>query len=207
MAVTKSWAVKDVFDGLVQSQPWFRHFMQRCGRDAYPELWSDHLSSLYCAFKNGCCIEIHLSDKFEPFAILLVMHPDKGKLHRLDHDQIAGVADAVAEFRAKFGITGFHYTSFAERMETEQFVNGGGAARKSKAHSAHFHLKIRIKKEVYVGRLPVFAALKYDEIEECVEPVQYNANRETVTWEVVHTVLKMEADQLVAIRKGGSAQP
>jgi hypothetical protein len=130
-------------------------------------------------------------------------------------------------------VCSFHYTSFAERMETEQFVNGGGAARKSKAHSAHFHLKIRIKKEVYVGRLPVFAALKYDEIEvspwarphcptwftrllhvlcgenpqECVEPVQYNANRETVTWEVVHTVLKMEADQLVAIRKGGSAQP
>jgi hypothetical protein len=31
-------------------------------------------------FKDGLCYEMHLSDKFEPFAILVVIHPDEGKV-------------------------------------------------------------------------------------------------------------------------------
>lgn len=72
----------------------------------------------------------------------------------------------------------FHYTSYAERMETEHFVKGGGASQKSKAHSAHFHLKIRITKKVYITRMPIFSALKYDEIEvSCSSPLHPRPSR------------------------------
>ena len=90
----------------------------------------------------------------------------------------------------------YHYTSYAERMETDKFVAGGGAAKKSKAHSTQFHLKVRITTEFYLHRLPVFAALNYAAIESKVEPVQYNKSRETVTWADVRAVLEREAVEM-----------
>ena len=95
--------------------------------------------------------DVHLSDKFEPFAVVAAIHRERGKLMRLNPDQLADLELVLAEFRQKFGLRGetYHYTSYEERMATDAFVAGGGASTASKAHSSDFHLKIRVSSAMY----------------------------------------------------------
>ena len=102
---------------------------------------------LFHHFLHGVFYCFFLSDKLEPFVIITAVHPVEGKLHRLTHAQVDDLQAALRAFKDRHGVHDetYHYTSLAERDEAEVFSRAGGAAAKaSKAHSAHFHLKMRI---------------------------------------------------------------
>jgi hypothetical protein len=87
-----------------------------------------------------------LSDKLEPFVIVTAVDPAAGKLHRLTHAQVDDLQAALRAYKDRYGVSdeSYHYTALAERDDTEAFSRAGGAAAANKAHSAHFHLKMRI---------------------------------------------------------------
>ena len=118
----------------------------------------------------------------------------------LTKPQIGQLEAALEQFKQRYGISheGYHYTSYAERIETDQFVAGGGASRSSKAHSTDFHLKVRIGSQMYAAKLPIFGTFDFGRIKTLVEPVVYNCSRDTVPWPEVKRVLLAEADDLDA---------
>jgi hypothetical protein len=136
----------DVYDAMTAIEPALAHFVQRGRNGGYPELALYYLATIYVAELHDVVYDVHLSDKFEPFAVVSATHRQHGKLLRLDSRQLADLEEVLHGFRRKYSISGetYHYTSFEERMATDAFVAGGGANRKSKAHSSDFHLKIRI---------------------------------------------------------------
>lgn len=56
-----------------------------------------------------------------------VLDPQKGKLVRLRPHHVAHLTRAIAAFKRKFGIANeaYHYTPYAERMQTDAFVGRG----------------------------------------------------------------------------------
>lgn len=102
------------------------HFVQRV-RGGYPEVRHNFVASVFAVLKGDCVYEFHLSDKFEPYAIAIVIHRDRGKLIRLSKTHVQDLESAVRAFKHKYGIVNerYHYTPYAERMETDSFVKQG----------------------------------------------------------------------------------
>lgn len=144
----------------------------------------DYISLLHLEVFDGQHYCFFMSDKLEPFVIITVVDPVRGKLHRLTQTQVGHLDRAVANFRQRFGVTGetYHYTGLEERNDTETFVRGGGANRANKAHSAHFHLKMRIGTAMMTRYLPVLGMFDFGRVREQVEPVRYNYSRQTASW-------------------------
>ena len=98
--------------------------------------------------------------------------------------------------QGRFGIKNetYHYTGLGERDNTESFVSrgGGGAGQGNKAHSSHFHLKMRIATAMLVQRLPIHGLLDVDKLRRDAEPVRYNYTRESGPWADVKA--QMQAD-------------
>jgi hypothetical protein len=69
----------------------------------------------------------------------------------LSQNQVEDLKLAIHAFKERYGIKDerYHYTPLGEREETERFFKGGGTASHNKAHSAHFHLKMRIATAMY----------------------------------------------------------
>ena len=128
-------------------------------------------------------------------AIAIVIDRNKGKLVRLSAAQLDDLEIALGEFKKKYGIANeqYHYTPYAERAQTDAFVQGGGATMKSKAHSTDFHLKIRISSKMYTDLFPIFTLFDFGKIRREVEPVMYNFSRETVPWAQIRPVIMEEA--------------
>lgn len=70
-------------------------------------------------------------------------------------------------------------------METEQFFATGGVSASSKAHSSHFHLKMRIATEMYKAKFPILQIIDFDTMRCSVDHVRYNYSRENQQWEQV----------------------
>ena len=51
---------------------------------------------------------------------------------------------------------------------------------------------------MYRDRLPVFSSIDYDAVKAKVEPMQYAASRDTVTWASIRRVLDAEVAEMVA---------
>ena len=138
-------------------------------------------------------ISVVLGGKIQ--AIAIVIDRNKGKLVRLSAAQLNDLESALDEFKKKYGIANeqYHYTPYAERAQTDAFVQGGGATMKSKAHSTDFHLKIRISSKMYTDRFPIFTSFDFGKIRREVEPVMYNFSRETVPWAQIKSVIMEEA--------------
>ena len=139
--------------------------------------------------------EFHLSDKFEPFCIIIAIDRDEGKLVVLSKQQISDMEQAVTNFKKKYGIANesYHYTPWSERQATDTFVRGGGASMKSKAHSTDFHLKMRIGSRMYRGKFGIFNSFDFERIKQRVEPVMYNCSRDCFPWAEIKTILFSEA--------------
>ncbi len=84
-----------------------------------------------------------LSDKLEPYIIVTAVDPVRGRLPRLTLAQTADLREALDLFKTRYGITSetYHYTPAEERADAAAHCGG---ALHAKAHSAHFHLKMRI---------------------------------------------------------------
>jgi len=74
-----------------------------------------------------------------------------------------------------------------------QFVRQGGASQQTKAHSAHFHLKIRVASQMVLDRMPAMQLINLPALRAAVEPVRYNFSRETKPWEEVFALILSEA--------------
>ena len=195
IAVVAGTEPREVFDSLTAIEPALAHLMQRGRGGGYPELRLQFLSTIFAVEKRGVIYEAHLSDKFEPFAIIIAIDRAAGKIIRLSRDQVEDLEAALGELRRKFGIAqeSYHYTPYKERMATDAFVAGGGASTASKAHSSDFHLKMRIGTRMYTDQLKVFRSFDFKQVCEKVEPVAYNVSRETLPWPTIKQTLLEEA--------------
>ena len=173
-----------------------RFFLSRGGQAGIPEFKNNFLSTIYVQEINSVIYEFHLSDKFEPYCIVIAIDRDEGKLVVLSKQQILDLEQALAAFKKKYGIANesYHYTPWSERNATDNFVRGGGASMKSKAHSTDFHLKMRIGTGMYRGKFAIFGSFDFDRIKQRVEPVLYNCSRDCVTWPEIKSVLNGEAN-------------
>lgn len=136
-----------------------------------------------------------LSDKLEPFIIITLLCPRRGKLRRLARAQVGELAAALQAFRERFGIADetYHYTPLQEREETDAFASAGGVAMSSKAHSSHFHLKMRIATAMYRQRFPVLQLFDFDALRAGVDHVRHNYARETHPWAIVVREIERDA--------------
>lgn len=151
-----------------------------------------------------------LSDKLEPFIIIVALSPTYGKLHRLTHMQLDDLFTAVVAFKQRFGIEAesYHYTPLAEREEADSLVATGSLSRGGKTHSTHFHLKLRIATGMYKERFPVLQLIDFDKLRTCCDHVQYNYARETVPWPQVKAMMERDAipDEEAEARGGGDGR-
>ena len=140
-----------------------------------------------------------MSDKLEPFIIICVISPLHGRLHRLTLSQIAYLKEVIMEFKAKFGINNetYHYTPLEEREETDRFVYSGGATSKSKSHSSHFHLKMRISSAMYKDVVKILHFIDLNRARYEIEPVGHSFTRATNTYrETMMLITKDASDKM-----------
>lgn len=158
------------------------------------EIQSRFMATVFAVVKDDVAYEFHLSEKLEPYVIIIAIHPRHGKLHWLDPTQLGHLEEALGEFKAKFGIHGesYHYTALAERQATDAFVRSGAAPTTSKAHSSDFHLKMRVATGMVKDRLPVLGLFNFDAVRTRVEPIRYNFSRENMSWPDVKAILLTE---------------
>ena len=133
------------------------------------------------------------SDKLEPYVIVSVIGP-RGRLPFLSCAQLDLLVVAIQEFKEAYGISdeSYHYTPAKERLETDLFVREGGADRHMKAHSSHFHLKMRIATGMYLDAVKVLGLVDFAYLRKELEPVRYNYSRESVSFEVVVEMMKKD---------------
>ena len=155
----------------------------------------DYISMLFSTQKEGVHYCFFLPDKLEPFVTITAVHPTDGKLQRLDTAQAECLNSAIQEFKAKFGIhsESYHYTSLTERQETDQYARGGGVGASMKAHSSHFHLKMRVATGMCKERMPVLRMFDLDKARQMLEPVRYTYSRETISYEDVMKLIRRDA--------------
>eukprot|EP01147_Barroeca_monosierra_P005837 gene5837-9040_t len=136
-----------------------------------------------------------ISDKLEPFITITALSQDEGKLSKLSSAQVVELEEALQQFKKRFGIVGesYHYTSLEERQETDQFVRETSVDMRSKSHSSHFHLKMRIATEMYKDKFPVLKLMNFDELRRTVDHIMHNYSRETLSWEQVKPLIEKDA--------------
>jgi hypothetical protein len=94
----------DVYDALTGIEPALAHFVQRGRRGDYPELALYYLATIYTAEHHDVIYDVHLSDKFEPFAVVSATHRRHGKLLRLSLQQLADLEETLKGFRRKYSV-------------------------------------------------------------------------------------------------------
>ncbi|EDQ86423.1 uncharacterized protein MONBRDRAFT_10958 [Monosiga brevicollis MX1] len=154
------------------------------------------LATVFVQELEGDVYEFHLSEKIEPYVIIIVINPYAGKLAWLNRQQVACLERSIDAFKRKYGIhaEAYHYTSLRERQATDAFVRAGHAPRTSKAHSSDFHLKMRVATAMLRDRLPALSLFDLDKARREVEPITYNFSRDNVGWPDIKAVLLTEVD-------------
>ena len=121
----------------------------------------------------------------------------QGRINQLTHSQVVDLETSIKNFRTKLGLEEgsetYHYTSLGERKETDDFVKSGVPMRGTKAHSSHFHLKMRVPVQFLHDKMPVYGLLNLAHMQEAVEPVKYNFTRETHPWAEVREQIMADA--------------
>eukprot|EP00727_Mastigamoeba_balamuthi_P006342 m51a1_g2328 hypothetical protein (221) ;mRNA; f:513217-513879 len=137
-----------------------------------------------------------VSDKLEPFVIVTALEPRQGRLQRLTRAQAEDLATSLASFRQRFGLVNetYHYTPLDERKETDRFVRSGVPPPGSKAHSSHFHLKIRVATQMVIDHMPALKLVNLQALRTGLEPVKYNFERKTLPWDEVYQQILRDAN-------------
>ena len=135
------------------------------------------------------------SDKLEPYVIVVVLHPQYGRLKQLSTLQIDDLEKSLSSFRHKFGLQDekYHYTCLSERKNTDKFVGGSGCNSSSKAHSSHFHLKILIPSAMYNRNFQVCELFNLGTLVSTIEPIKYNFSRECTNYDDTIKLLRGDA--------------
>lgn len=120
-----------------------------------------------------------VSSKPEPFIIITVVCPDEGRLLRLTRSQSDNLTIAIDGFKKKYSVVRetYHYTSLKERnIDTALFDT------LTKAHSGHFHLKMRIATRMMIDLFPAMRLLDINLLKTRLEPVQHFFSRDCVSY-------------------------
>lgn len=158
------------------------------------EIHRNYVPTLFAEETDGVLYCFFTSDKIEPYIIITATH-QSGRLQRLTTAQLGHLTHAIEAFKRKFGIDReqYHYTGLGERESTEAFVRAGGADQASKAHSSHFHLKMRISTAMCLDVLRVLRLVDLARMREALEPVRYNYSRESLGWDAVLALMRADA--------------
>jgi len=194
--IAMEWPLHRMRGRLRQLHPLLGHMVFT--RDAI-QVQPRFLATVYFQELGGDIYEFHLSEKIEPYIIVIVINPYAGKLTWLNRSQVACLEQSLAAFKQKYGIHNetYHYTSLRERQATDEFVRSGHAPRASKAHSSDFHLKMRVATAMVRHLLPALTLFDLDKARREVEPIAYNFGRENSTWAEVRAVLLSEVEGAV----------
>jgi hypothetical protein len=89
------------------------------------------------------------SEQLEPIVVVVAVHPELGRLERLEPAHVAALEVAVQQFKTRFGLKdeSYAYTCLKDRLAA------------ASCHSRHFHLKIRIPTEMYLRVFPAAQVL------------------------------------------------
>lgn len=134
-----------------------------------------------------------MSDKFEPFVVVTVLDAQRGKLHALSAGQVADLEAALRSFKTRFGIEGesYHYTGLRER------AGGGGGAARQRAHSRHFHLKMRVGTRMMLECLPSLRVLAPTAADvqgwKTLDAVRHQYGRPTLEWAAARELILRDA--------------
>jgi hypothetical protein len=139
---------------------------------------------IYHKSLNGVYYCFFISAKIEPFVIITAVCPLVGKLARLTEQQLVDLSSVLNDFKIKYGIVNetYHYTNLTERNAD---VDHSGRSD-TKAHSAHFHLKMRIATKMMSDMFPVLRMINLPLLKEKLEPVQYCFSRVCGTYETIY---------------------
>jgi len=134
-----------------------------------------------------------MSDKLEPFVVVTVLDAQRGKLAALSAAQVADLEAALGAFCTHFGIRGetYHYTSLRERQAA------GGVATRQRAHSLHFHLKMRVDPQMMLERIPALQVLAPTVADvqawKGVDAVRHQFDRPTRDWAATRELILEDA--------------
>lgn len=89
------------------------------------------------------------SEQLEPIVVVVAVHPELGRLERLEPAHVPALETAVQQFKTRFGLKDetYAYTCLKDRLAA------------ASCHSRHFHLKIRIPTEMYLRVFPAAQVL------------------------------------------------
>lgn len=158
---------------------------------------NDFLSTFYHEVIDGIYFIYKMSDKLEPFVIVLAVEPHSGKLNILTTKQINDLDVSLVHFRQRFGVVDeqYHYTPLSERRDADEYVANAGISMQNKPHSTCWHMKIRIATRMYTSLLPVMNMFDLRQLSTGIDPVRYQYNRELSSWSDVKRQLLLEASQ------------
>jgi hypothetical protein len=113
-----------MWDAVLKADPVLRFFLRRSASSgphpagAVPEIQPNFLSTVHVHEIENVIYEFHLSDKFEPYCIVIAIDRDQGKLTVLSRQQVAHLEKAVVSFKRRWQVTSdsYHYTPWAERQ-------------------------------------------------------------------------------------------
>jgi hypothetical protein len=162
---------------------------------------NDYITLDYYQLINGVYYCFLISDKLEPFVIIIALDSQRGRLTVLNESQLVDLQLALNTFKAKYHITNetYHYTSLAERRASD------GDDHETKSHSSHWHLKMRIATEMYTARCPVMKLIGIGELKKEIEPIQYAFSRDcTALREVLDLCVKEASAIMGGVRAVGA---
>lgn len=127
------------------------------------------------------------STQCEPIVVVVVVHPERGRLVHITETHFTQLEVALDQFRKRFELEGetYAYTALQERK--------GGSE-----HSQHFHLKIRIPTEMYLEIFPAMRVLArtrnlLQPYKRLWEPLAYKFEKQpTAPWSVVGPLVRAE---------------
>jgi hypothetical protein len=127
------------------------------------------------------------STQLEPIVVVVVVHPERGRLVHITETQFTQLEVALDQFKTLFELEGetYAYTAGQERQ--------GGCE-----HSQHFHLKIRIPTEMYLEIFPAMRVLArtrhlLQPYKRLWEPLAYKFEKQpTAPWPAVRPLVRAD---------------
>jgi hypothetical protein len=134
------------------------------------------------------------SEQLEPIVVVVAVHPELGRLERLEPAHVPALETAVQQFKTRFGLKDetYAYTCLKDRLAA------------ASCHSRHFHLKIRIPTEMYLRVFPAAQVLgnnhaclrrALEPFKQRWEPLAFRfQTQELFPWSIVRLLVLSDVD-------------
>ena len=140
--------------------------------------------------ENHCCF--FLSNKFEPYVIVIILNNSLGRLTYLDQNCFQLLQSAIHEFKHHHQLSGegYYYTATKERHNEAK-----GFQAKNRSHSHDFHMKIRISTQMLVDKMAIYQIVNLQSIRRELEVLRYQfEGRELLSYDAVMKIIQNDFD-------------